>query len=345
MSPRHTAKLLAQLVAASALIAGCSTLGGIKDDYHTVGDASGGAGSGGRGVGGAGGVDGSAAGTAGIGGTAGADAGSTLLGATCKSDADCKGLTCLTAASNAFGSGGPGRGYCTKTCQSTPECEVLSPGAQCMVVGGNNKYCMLGCDPKAKDNCLNRSDLICIPASSGPDAGSAPDFCNPQCVASNDCGTRVCNLGTGLCADSQSSGLPVGSDCDPTAKTDPCQGFCIGVPGGGGVCTSFCNNASLGTPGACGSNPQQNSPQDAACLSQATFNNGDTVGICGQLCDCDSDCRATGDVCASWANRGVSNPSEYANIFHRAGTCVASKDQSGNPVPGIPSCPSDGGVN
>jgi len=354
--PLSPARWLTQFAFAVSLLAGCSTLAGIKDDYHTAGDASlaGGNGGVGGGVAGSGG-----AATGGVSGDAGKDSGADAdagdsggpppkLGAKCASDADCNSIACITPTSSAFGnassSGGPSLGYCTKICQDTPECEAVSPGAQCAQLGNGAKYCMLGCDPQAADNCRKRYDVICAPFDSGPDSGSGPDVCEPECITSNDCKGRICNLASGLCEDSQSTGLPVGSDCDPHATSDACQGFCMDGLGGGGTCASWCNSSSLGVSGACGSSTQPGSRQDAACLYTTNLSSGATVGLCGQLCDCDSDCRGTGKVCESWANAGVSNPSQFTSIFHQAGYCAA-KDADAGVVAGIPSCPSDGGLN
>ena len=51
--------------------------------------------------------------------------------------------------------------------------------------------------------------------------------------------------------------------------------------------------------------------QDAACLYGATTTSGDSLSICAQLCDCDSQCSAAGMVCQGWAAAGVTQPSQF----------------------------------
>ena len=195
---------------------------------------------------------------------------------------------------------------------------------------------------------------MCLAQNAGVDGGSGPTQCIPMCATDSDCGGYVCNVKTNLCTATHPSGLAMGSDCDPTAMPDPCQGFCIGnssTDAHSGFCTALCNGGQSGTPtafglpGACGSNPQQGSPQDAACLFGATSTNGTPLSICAQLCDCDTDCHGSGVVCQSWASAGVSQPSQFEVAFQRKGYCTSSKDSEGGTVAGIPTCSKDGGVN
>ena len=133
MSRHYTANLLAQLLLGSAVLAGCSLVGGIKDNFHTVGDASasgGDGGTGGTGTGGSAAAGGTGAAGAGAvdGGGAGGSGGkpATRLGDKCQSDADCGGLTCLRPDSSGLTNGGPSRGYCTTSCNSSAECGAIS---------------------------------------------------------------------------------------------------------------------------------------------------------------------------------------------------------------------------
>lgn len=291
---------------------------------------------------------------------AGTDAGSTgTLGSTCTSNSDCNsGLTCELPGSNDFGSGGPSLGYCTTTCTQNSDCTSFDSAAQCVNVGSGSStaYCLEGCDPSGQNQCQGRYDSLCMPlAQTGADGGvidggTTVSACMPVCATDNDCGGRKCDMNSGLCVDTPKSGQPVGAPCNPQAiqggATDPCAGFCISDSTSdptSGFCTGFCSTNSLGVPGACGSNPQQGTAQDAACLFQATFTSGAQIGICGQLCDCDSDCLGTGEVCQSWANAGISNPSQFTQMFNRAGLCVTATGAEGGTITGI-TCGDAGGT-
>ncbi len=304
--------------------------------YGTGGYGTGGYGTGGYGTGGYG-TGGYGTGGYGTGGYGGSDA----LGKSCTTNADCGvGLTCVTASSTALAGDGVANGYCTRTCAQASDCTAISPGAQCVPFGAQS-FCLQGCDPAASYSCRDRADALC--RSTNID-GSGPIACYPQCVSSADCNGRTCDVRTGLCTDQPSTGDPVGADCNPNAGTNTCAGFCVAFQGyGGGMCTELCNSNSLGQPGACGSDPTPGSPQQAACIYQASAGNGGNVGICGQLCNCDADCRATGDVCESWAAAGVSNASQFLQAFKEAGLCVPGTDPDGGTVPGIASCPGDTG--
>lgn len=281
--------------------------------------------------------------------------GNGSLGAQCTSNAECdSGLTCELPGSNDFDGGGPARGYCTVSCTQNSDCTSFDSTAQCVNVGGGNTYCLEGCDPAGSNQCQGRYDSLCLPLTqTGNDGGvleggASVSACIPECATDNDCGGRKCDLSTGLCSDNPKTGQPVGTDCDPTASTDPCAGFCIGFqgqPADQGTCTAFCSGSAIGIPGSCGSNPQQGSPQDAACLFQATFSGGGSVGICSQLCDCDSDCLGSNMVCESWANAGVSNPSQFTTALGKAGLCVSASDADGGTVAGINCTGGTGGTS
>ena len=289
-------------------------------------------------------------GSGGSGGSGGST--DTALGGTCVTDSDCGvGLKCCTPISADFGSGGPARGYCSRPCTQESDCTVLAPDAQCINLGGGKAVCLEGCNPTSSSTCHGRYDSLCLPLSpTGVDGGSgAPvNACIPFCASDNDCAGLKCDLHTGLCTPTPTSGDPIGSSCNPQATTDPCVGFCMGVDPNSiqGSCTALCSAGTLGQPGACGSDPTQGSPQDAACLFHAPFAGGGGVGMCGQLCNCDSECHGNGDVCESRASGGVSNPSVFATAFKKAGLCVPGTGADGGTTPGIPTCPggtSDGG--
>lgn len=300
-------------------------------------------------TGGSGGADGgpdaSAGGASGSGGTAGGTPGSEL-GAQCSSDSDCgSGLHCALATGNDFGFEGPSRGYCTLPCSSDSQCSVLFPGSTCEDLGFGDWFCMRGCDPSSGSvQCLNRYDEACVPWYA-PDGGMTGHVCAPACVTDNDCSGRKCDPYTELCTDAPKTGDPVGTPCDPTASTNSCAGICIGFSSTDptvGLCTSICNYASVGVEGACGSDPQQGSPQTAACVNEVTYPDGTKAGLCDQLCNCDSDCDGADMVCESWAQSGAPNPGQLASLFQKQGYCEFRFLVPG--IPGLPTCSQDGGA-
>ncbi|HEV8246850.1 MAG TPA: hypothetical protein VGP93_13825, partial [Polyangiaceae bacterium] len=80
-----------------------------------------------------------------------------------------------------------------------------------------------------------------------------------------------------------------------------------------GACSAFCN---LGSVYGCGFDGTGQA--DAACLFATVIapdpGAGD-VGLCGQLCDCNSDCGTPGDYCAPL---GVP---DLETLWQRAGYC------------------------
>lgn len=267
-----------------------------------------------------------------------ADAGADKLGAECASDADCgTGLKCALPGSNDFGSGGPASGYCTTSCTQASDCTAIASGAQCVAVGSGKSLCLTGCDPTTGSECQGRYDSLCLPLQSA--GGGTTTACTPKCLTDNDCAGRKCDLRTGLCVATPTTGQPVGASCDPQAASDPCAGFCLhsdGQAAGDGICTAYCGNSSIGVPGACGSSPKQDTPQSAACVLSAQLAGGGHVGICGQLCDCDGDCQGNDMVCESWANAGFPDPAQMSTTFGKAGHCTPATAADGGAVAGIP---------
>lgn len=301
-------------------------------------------------AGGSGGADGgpdtSTGGTSGSGGT---DAGAptSKLGARCSSDSDCgQGLHCALPTGNDFDFAGPSRGYCTIACSSASDCSALFPGSLCINYGFGKLYCLRSCDPSGTSQCLDRYDEVCVPEYVS-DGGVAGHVCAPACVTDNDCSGRTCELYAGLCGDTPNTGDPVGTPCDPTASTNPCAGFCVGFSQTDptfGICTTLCNgHTSFGIIGACGSDPQQGSPQAAACTNEVVYGDGTIAGLCGQLCNCDSDCLAPDMICESWADYGAPNPAQFASQFGEQGLCEF-RSQVDAGIPGLPTCSQEGGV-
>lgn len=231
------------------------------------------------------------------------------------------------------------QGLCTADCTTDSDCEALSPGSLC-AVGDQGGFCVQGCTVGSGSltaKCQGRDDFTCqlfAVDESGTlcnrDADCAavgPSYfcisntcvataCMPTCASDAECGTGFCDLSDGLCVEEKPAGLPIGSACDPDAATDPCSGMCIGDSQGTfALCSGLCN---LGLAASCGWDGTGKA--DSACLFAPAFNEmpsaGD-AGFCGQLCDCNSDCRNPKFSCVALADA-------EAKFVKRAGYCTAA---------------------
>ena len=253
------------------------------------------------------------------------------LGRACATDATCgtnTGLSCLTDAAVPHG-------LCSAECQVSADCAKFSSGAVC--TGG---LCFEGCSAGsgASTKCHERPDFSCQLADTSMstsscvsdeqcagasvcDQGTCLDVitaCQPTCASDEDCGDGFCNIGTGLCQASQPTGLEVGSACAPDAMPDPCAGTCIGDSDGTfSLCSGIC---AFGVLGGCGWNGEGKA--DAACLFVPRYvkeapDSGD-LGYCGQLCDCNDDCRNPTAKCLSFAAIRLS---AFETAYGRKGYC------------------------
>jgi hypothetical protein len=293
-------------------------------------------GSGGTGLG----TGGTGTGTGGIGfGTGGAGpSGSPNLGAHCLMDAECGGgLVCLASDSNALGGGGPPGGLCTLACAVDTDCQAVDPNSLCVAFDAANqsKYCLQGCTQGApiSSKCRGRADMVC---SSLVDQNGQPTVsaCQPSCASDWGCAGRKCDFRTGLCMDALSGTLPIGSPCDPTASTDPCNGVCVNFYDSQdaalsqyGACFGSCSLTADGV--GCGVDATSPLPFDAECLGPATAAAGDP-GLCFQLCDCNCDCLNAAFVCRPWSD------TQSADATGRKGYCRGPVDNMGVPVANLP---------
>src|SRR5687768_8554809 len=281
----------------------------------SAGSASGAGGARGAGTSGESG----AAGTAGTGGTPGA------LGSPCTSAADCDTEFCLTSDSTELDGAGPAGGLCTLVCADQSVCDADAPGTMCVPFSETVALCLEACEPGSANapKCQSRADVACVAVGTfeGTTACETIDDCAvgqvctaavegdptlcspvasacvPVCAGDFDCGSdQYCDFFSGLCAPGSSTGLAIGSPCDPAATTDPCAGFCIGVSETDGMCSGGCAvNSTLAGCGFDGST----TPADALCLflpayvdpMAASLND---AGLCGPLCDCNDDCAVAG---------------------------------------------------
>jgi hypothetical protein len=270
---------------------------------------------------------------------AGVDAGpATSLGARCVSDRDCEEpLTCLEVNENVGAGEGPPRGLCTVKCsEGSTVCADLGGACVDLTYSGNldSQYCLETCsfgpgDQSAftDDKCHAREEFSCYPLSAGP-------TCVPNCNGDMDCGTRICNPGTGMCGNTTPPGGAIGTKCEPGASGDACHGYCQSYTlpadaGVTGVCMEDCTWGRLATCGWTGAGPAQ-----AACFLFPTSvldaggpGYGD-VGNCVQLCDCNSQCSHPGFVCEPLGD------ADYEAYWGRKGLCVLK-----GPAGDLPACP------
>jgi hypothetical protein len=287
------------------------------------------------------------AGRAGRGGGAGrASTSNGTLGSRCASDGSCEsGLTCVTDTSRLLDGKSPAGGICTLPCQSDTECRAVAAGSFCVAFDAERTlaYCLEGCRTgvAGEPKCHGRTDVACtllglVPTSTAcgtsddcaiselcattadpPVCGDIVTGCVPNCGGDFDCAPgSFCEFSTGLCVQTLPSGLSIGDRCDPTATTDPCNGYCQSKDDAGteGVCAAFCTLA----PGLLGCGWDGSEPADAACLFLTRLSPepgiGD-VGICGALCDCNADCVATDDRCVDESNGDI------LTLWGRTGYC------------------------
>jgi hypothetical protein len=287
------------------------------------------------------------AGGAGRGGSSGTggNLATDSLGESCDADADCgPNLICL--ASDALDGSGPARGLCTKPCAADAECRALAAGAYCIGFGNDANYCVEGCLLGTLDTpkCRERPELACSVIGAIPGAVSCLDVndcrtgqlcetttnlcsdavtgCVPMCGANSDCASnQYCDFATGLCVSNRPQGLPLGSLCVPPASSgdpDPCNGFCQpGTDPTEGQCTALCSfNPAFTGCGWDGTGTANMGCLFATVLSSSDVAPGD-VGICGALCDCNTDCRLPGTFCVDESGGSIED------IWNRNGYCRA----------------------
>jgi hypothetical protein len=290
---------------------------------------------------------GTASGTGGSSGTSTTTTGGAL-GASCKADADCtKGLTCITTDSQTLGGAGPPGGLCTTACTADTDCTAFSSGSYCVAFDTQSTitYCLEGCttgaagSPKCGERpdfacnllgvmdttktCTSTADCgsrqICDPSVTPNVCGDTVTGCLPSCRGDFDCSSgQYCDFLSGMCTQGQDTGQAIGTSCDPNATTDPCNGFCSAVDSAGkiGECAGFCSlNSDLTGCGWDGT-----TKATAGCLFGTALSpmndlaQGD-VGICGALCDCNTDCTIQTEYCVDDSMGAVQK------IWGRAGYC------------------------
>lgn len=283
---------------------------------------------------------------------------SATLGQRCASNAECGAtLICLKATSTDWSGQGPARGYCTADCsQNKNVCNEVAPNATCLTLPNGAAFCVERCNFGPKDagtfnpkKCHGRPEVACAPLFDEKDV-FIEAACLPQCNADPDCGGALhCNPRTGLCSTEPATGKGIGEACekDPDGGTDECRGTCSRIVDGPthefvtNVCTEGC---TAGVLLSCGWGGPGTGPASAACIFHRTvvFENagmgpGD-LGSCGQLCDCNDDCKDPALVCAPWSENAAANEKN----FGRKGYCGAPKGLDGGVIPGLTTCPDAG---
>jgi hypothetical protein len=257
---------------------------------------------------------------------------SGLIGAACEGSTDCReGFDCLTADSTLIAGQGPSAGVCLAKCLPEHDfCTSFDARSKCIVLydGGTASnlddlaYCLPGCvlgtQPNEMDKCRGRIDLVCAESPAGAGVG----FCRPACRSDLDCGSRFCDLSTGLCGDEPRTGNDIGESCG--AQGASCAGGCLDHGASYSECSGVCR---YGTPG-CGQ-VDQSLPLDYFCLLDPTSGSGEgDLGYCTRLCDCDDDCGRPDAVC---------QPNEdLEESTGRSGSCGSINDARGNPRPNTP---------
>jgi hypothetical protein len=281
------------------------------------------------------------------------------LGSACATSAECgTGLTCVLANSTTFDGEGAAKGYCTANCTLDASiCAQFDPTALCLSFSNQEAYCFEGCtfgppgltqfDP---NKCRGRTEVACRPFFD--DVGNfTVSACHPQCNSDTDCGGGLsCNPRTGTCTSTPPAGKGLGETCVQVADggVEQCQGTCIGFVHSSGqnpftyMCAESC---TLGALPSCGWDPTTLTPAPGACLFVSTTildNGGAGIGdqaSCGQLCDCNSDCKNPDLVCTAWTG---SNAQTLASFYARAGFCSDPLQEDGSVNPGL--CPTDAGT-
>jgi len=259
-----------------------------------------------------------------------------MLGAPCIVDKDCGPLLfCLDVLSTKIFKEGPANGICVADCaKDASACKGLDPTSACRTFDDNGTtnttsddiaYCMRGCttgSAPSEAKCFGRPDVACITLGTASTNG----VCIPVCRNDADCGSRFCDLASGLCADGPRTGTAIGGACS-ASNQDECVGYCsVSLGNGYSECSGYCTNGSIG----CGQSGSP--PYDAFCVTPETTGggwNGGDFGFCSKLCDCDKDCGRTDAVCSPL-------PAAEATAVGRKGACRSATLLGGDPRPGLP---------
>ena len=127
------------------------------------------------------------------------------------------------------------------------------------------------------------------------------------------------------------AGIRLNFSEDPSAQPDVCAGVCSTLAANGNNQVSVCGGrCQLGGAVGCGFDLTASAAVDAFCLYGPTNADVGDLGLCGQLCDCNGDCRDAAFICRA--------DSTLQSVTGRAGYCTAPNNGGGGTDKGI-ACP------
>jgi hypothetical protein len=205
------------------------------------------------------------------------------------------GGKCITSTiDDPFLGGGPADGYCSKDCASDADC----PGALDICVtpaGAATGECFAGCEignppldfldsPLDATKCFGREDVRCQTVDNSP-------ICIPTCSVDAQCsGGRVCDPLLAVCVVSPTTGLPIGSVCDPMADPGDCAGVCVSFTGADPnnpvtMCSNWCVLGGELDGNDCGG------LSAGLCVFSPAGNGAGDYGFCTPSCTAHDDCQ------------------------------------------------------
>lgn len=251
------------------------------------------------------------------------------LGGACAEDSDCStGAFCLLPDSTGWLGGGPPTGICVADCtDDVTICDAFANGtcvaAERSGVGVPNALCMPKCDlsdgTAASMVCRTTPSSACEPLDA-----TSEGFCRPFCQFDGDCPSGHCDRQVGVCLADAPAQQPLtfGSNCDPSSPT--CDGVCLQLGTNASICSNRC---VFGTATECAVDGA--SPLAGVCAYPASEANPGNLGYCTPLCDCNSDCVASGFVCDAFSSTAT------ASILSHKGMCVPAIDSTGSARAGL----------
>jgi hypothetical protein len=262
------------------------------------------------------------------------DASPARLGAACSHDSDCPaGASCLSTSGEALFGGAAPSGVCVAPCDARSACSSYA-GAVCVDVadptanpdaspaqGTCFETCTVGDTSPSK--CHGAPHVACAPLEGGA-AGAG--YCRPVCATGADCASGACDPRRGVCVATAPPDTTFGLSCDvrggdggsdassgPDAATatPACDALCVTL----GARVSLCSRRCVyGSAGECG--PASGGLRLGGCLFPVQGGTVGDLGYCGELCDCNGDCRDPAFVCDAFDDANLQR------AFGRAGVCT-----------------------
>lgn len=255
------------------------------------------------------------------------------LGAPCTRDDQCPAQSfCLTAESRELFGGAPPAGTCVADCTADLAACDRFTNAICVDVTERTdsdedagarmsaalcfERCELGAE--AESDCHARDHVACAPLEEGAASGA---FCRPVCANDGDCAAGSCDPRHGVCRADAQLDRTFGQTCDPEANATACDGLCVKLSDGTGVCSSRC---VFGNTEECA--PATGNLRRGACVIASEGGAVGDLGYCGELCDCSEDCGGERLVCSAFSQEAL------AIAFGRKGHCTSAGAVTGEVV-------------